>query len=180
VAVVALIVVGTRPLRADHAGWAAEQRASEGWSVRTMQLYEKAASLHPFEAAYKGLSAFYLERVAGIQTAPFRGEEALLRAASLYEDALRLQPDNVYFMINAARVYARLGSIDAKYFVEADRWLGRALTLDALDPQLHDLYASLLVQWAGSAPRDDRSELNQRAETQTEISRALRAGRDIG
>ncbi len=178
VVVIALIVVGVRPLRADHSAWAAERRASQGWSVQTMQLYEKAVSLHPSEAAYKGLSAFYLERVAGIRTAPFRGEEALLRAATLYEDALGLQPDNVYFMINISRVYARLGGVDTKYFVQADRWLGRALTIDALDPQLHDLYASLLEQWGRSDP-GERSELIARAETQKDIAKALRAGRDV-
>ncbi|MGH2759102.1 MAG: O-antigen ligase family protein [Actinomycetota bacterium] len=179
VGVIALIVVGTRPLRADHSAWAAEQKAPQGWSVQTMRLYEKAAALNPFEAAYKGLGAFYLERVAGIRTAPFRGEEALLRAATLYEQALSLQPDNVYFMINASRVYARLGGVEPKYFAEADRWLGRALTIDPLDPQLHDLYADLLARWAPSAPRADRREISQRAETQTEIAKALRAGREV-
>jgi O-antigen ligase len=180
VAVVAIIVLGVRPLRADHAAWAAERRAPVGWSVETMELYEKAIALDPAEAAYKGLAAFYLERVAGIQTAPFRGEEALLRAANLYEQANRLQPDNVYFMINTARVYARLGaSVNAKYFTSADRWMGRAATIDGLDPQVHDVYADLLTQWASQAPSDSRQEIRQRARTQAEIARQLRAGRPI-
>ena len=180
IALIVLLTLGVRPLRADHVAWAAEQRGPAGWSAETMRLYEKAISLHPFEPAYRGLAAFYLERVAGIQAAPFRGEEALLRAAELYEQANGLQPDNIYFMINSARVYARLGTADVKYYAEGDRWLGRAVTQDPLDPQLHDLYADLLRQWAprvASVPV--RDEIRRRAETQAMIAGQLRAGRVV-
>jgi hypothetical protein len=179
VLVVAVLTIATRPLRADHAAWAAEARAGAGWSSETMDLYSKAMSLNPFEAAYKGLGAFYLERIAGQGSAPFTYEQALVTAASLYERASALQPGNVYFMINAARVYERLGrTVDNSYFVRADRWLGRAVTIDAHDPQVHQLYSSMLKAWS-ERTRDPslKSETMRRAQTQAALARQLAAGR---
>ncbi len=180
--VLALAAFFVVPLRADHAAWAAERSAEAGWSQETMDFYEKAMALHPYEAGYKGLAAFYLERVAGDPKTPFSLEQALGRSSRLYAAAARLQPGNVYFLINSARVYQRLGTeVDEKHFVEADKLMSRAVTLDPFDPQLHDLYESLLERWAQAV--DDprvKQETMRRAETQAALARQQREGRAVG
>jgi O-antigen ligase len=174
-----LLGAGLGPLRADHAAWAAE-RTSRGWSADTLGLYQKAAALHPHEAAYKGLEASYLERIAGDPHAPFVGGTALGKSATLYERAIAIQPRNVYFMIDAARVYARLGSAGVtSSFAVGDQWLVRAVGLDPLDPQLRDLHIDLLTQWAAKTTKQKalHQELVQRAQSEATIAQALRAGR---
>ena len=175
-----LITVGFGPLRADHAAWAAERRSLLGWSSDTIELFEKAIALNPREAAYRGLTGSYLERVATNPAAPFPSETAYRRSAAMYLEALELQPRNVYFMINAARVYTRLGkTVDVEYFESGDRWMGRAVTLDPLNPQMHDLYTDLLNQWQAELSGRDRRQVLDRARTQAGIAQQLRAGRVI-
>jgi hypothetical protein len=173
-----LVASGFQPLRADHAAWAAERRAGLGWSADTMALYEKAIDLNPRESAYRGLTASYLERVAKNPAAPFSPEDAWRRSASLYVSALRMQPNNVYFMINVARVYAKLGKkVDLRYFPDGDRFLGRAVSLDPLNPQMHDVYADFLNKWQKKLSGKNRRAVLTRAQTQAGIAQQLRAGR---
>jgi O-antigen ligase len=175
-----LIALGFGPLRADHAAWAGERRAPLGWSSDTMELYEKAIALNPREAAYRGLAGSYLERVASNRAIPFTAATALRRSAAMYLQALELQPRNVYFMINAARVYARLGrSVDEKYFERGDRLMGQAVNLDPLNPQMRDLYTDLLNQWQRELSGRERRQVLERARAQAGIAQQLRAGRVI-
>jgi O-antigen ligase len=179
VGVVALVLVflGMRPLRADHAAWSGERRAAVGWSTGTMALYDKAIQLNPREAAYRGLAGAYLERVANDPRAPFSPQAALRRSSGFYLEALEIQPRNIYFMINVARVNAnlgKLGSVDS--FKLGDRWLGRAAAIDPLDDKMHDLYADLLRKWAAELRGRPRRLTLQRANAQAAIAKALRAG----
>jgi O-antigen ligase len=175
----ALLVGGAQPLRADHAAWAGQRLGARGWSPQAMDLYEKSLALDPLEAAYKGLVGAYLEGIGTRKdaTAPFSPEQALRSAAINYEKAAGLQPGNIYFMINAARVYTRLGQqYSAKYFASADLWIGRAATHDPLDPQIHDLYAEVLRAW--SAKTGDQ-QVAQRAQAQRTIASRIRAGEAV-
>lgn len=176
---IVLLVVGFMPMRADHAAWAAQRAGTRGWSPQAMALYTKALELDPMEAAYKGLTGAYLEGIGtrGDPAAPFSAEQSLRLAALQYEQAANLQPGNVYFMINAARTYTRLGQrFGAKYFSSADAWMGKAATHDPLDPQVHDLYAEVLQAWA-QATKD--AALQQRAATQKNIAARIRAGEAV-
>jgi O-antigen ligase len=178
--IILLLAAGFAPLRADHAAWAAERRAALGWSTDTLGLYGKAIALNPREAAYRGLAGAFFERTAGNPASPLSREASLRRSVSYYQQALDIQPRNVYFMINLARVYSRMGrEIDERWFAAGDRYLGRAVTLDPLNPQMHDLYADLLNQWAKEARGRERRELQRRAQTQAGTAQALRAGRVI-
>jgi O-antigen ligase len=180
VVVVVALGLGAGPLRADHSIRRAQQRAAQGWSQDVMDLYERAISLDPREAAFRGLAGAYLEAVSRDSRAPFTRETALRRAAGFYEEAVSLQPQNIYFMINAARVYAQLGERDDRFFGDGDEWLGRVVTLDPLNPQAHDLYADLLKRWSRNADGDsDKRELQRRSEAQVQIAGALRAGQVI-
>lgn len=174
VVVIAIVVLSFRPLRADHAAWAAQRVSGQGWSSDTMELYDKATKLHPYEAAYQGLAGFYLERVAGDQRAPFTAVQALRYSAQRYELANAIQSGNVYFLLNIARVYARLGPADPKYFERSDMWLERAVARDPYDPQVHDLYAEVLRSWNA---RQANAGIAERAREEAACAAALRAGR---
>jgi hypothetical protein len=77
-------------------------------------------------------------------------------------------------------VYTRLGkTVDVKYFETGDQWMGRAVTLDPLNPQMRDLYTDLLNQWQAELEGSNRRQVLNRARTQAGIAQQLRAGRQI-
>lgn len=174
------IGLGIGPLRADYQVRSAQNRTSLGWSADVLNMYTRAIALDPREAAYRGLAGAYLERVADDNNLPFTRETALRRAAEFYEEAVELQPRNVYFMINAARVYSKLGPDDGRFFSDADSWLAEVVSIDALNPQNRDLYANLLEVWADNESDDDKEEeLKDRAQNQRRVAQAIREGRVI-
>ena len=170
----ALIAVGLKPLRADHAVWAAA-RIDGGWSNEAIALHRKAIDLYPQEAAYRSLAGAYVERYASNEGAPMSREAALKQAAAFYEQAVRIQPSNLYFVLNAVRVYARLGRLEnPTYYAAADRWLVRAVRLDPLDPQVRELHASVLSLWASKTNNSRaRETLADRAREQLRRATAL-------
>jgi hypothetical protein len=176
-----LVVAGIGPLRADHAAWAAGRVVSGGWSPEAVRLNEKAIRLNPREAAYLSLAGTYLERVAGTPGTPISNQMALERAAALYERASKIQPHNLYFMLDAVRAYGRLGrSGGGVYFSLADDWMSRAIALDRLDPQVRDIHVRILAQWAAvTKDKATRSVLVERARNEARIASALRDGRPV-
>jgi tetratricopeptide (TPR) repeat protein len=180
VVILALVAIslGVGPLRADYQAHSAQNRVSLGWSADALNMFTRAIALDPREGAYRGLAGSYLERVAEDDNLPFTRETALRRAAEFYEEAIELQPRNIYFMINAARVYARLGPEDPRYFSDADSWLSEVVARDPFNPQNHDLYANLLEVWAENTDDDEEADdLEERAKDQREIALAIRQGR---
>ena len=169
-----LMVFGLGPLRADHAAWAAKR---EPW--RAIALYEKARQLNPHEAAYNGLHARYLERLADDPSSSIGSASALRRSASLWELTIDAQPGNLNFLLAAVAVYGRLGTdVDAGYFVQANRWMAKAARLDRRDPKIHVIYATLLHEWAArTGGAAERRELERRAQTETALAQTLRVGR---
>ncbi len=183
VLLIALVAIGlgVSPLRADYQARSAQNRVSLGWSADVFNMFTRAIGLDPRESAYRGLAGSYLEQVAEDDALPFTSETALRRAAQYYEEAIELQPRNIYFMINAGRVYARLGSDDSRFFSQADSWLSKAVALDPFNPQNRDLHASLLEKWARETDDDgDADKLSERAKEQRDAARAIRQGRVIG
>ena len=153
VAALAVVVAGAgawaafRPLRADHAAFAADKQGA-GWSDDAVRLHAKAIRLNRREAAYRSLAAVYFERVSGVDGTPLTPRQALLASVALFKAAAALQPRNTFFALDAARVYARLGERRPEYYASADEWLARAVAIDPLDPQVHDVRATVLSQWA--------------------------------
>jgi len=177
-AALALAGLSLGPLRGDYQVRSAQNRTSLGWSADVMNMYTRAIALDPREAAYRGLAGAYLEGVADDDNLPFTQETALRRSAAFYEEAVELQPRNVYFMINAARIYSKLGPDDGRFFSDADSRLAEVVRIDPLNPQSRDLYANLLEVWAQNESDDDREEeLKERAQNQRRVAQAIREGR---
>lgn len=114
--------------------------------------------------------------MAGDQGTPLSLRASLRRAAARYESAHELQPGNVYFMINAARVYERLGRrVDVRFFERASHWWAMAAEQDPLDPQVHRLYAQLLQKWANNSEDEGRKgEIQRLANAQAQTAQRLR------
>ena len=174
IVVVVLIVLGLRPLRADHAAWAATQESltTDSWSDDAFGNYEKAVTLHPLEPAYRGMLAEYLERHATEEGTPYTAEDALVRASALYGEAHDLQPRNIYYMISLANVNARLGKVvDVDYFRVAQHWIQRVERIDRLDPHVYDIHIKMLEQWASELQGQKRRDIQR----QTQLLREKRA-----
>ena len=75
-------------------------------------------------------------------------------ALDRYRQALKLQPENVFYVMNIARVYTRWASTDVAKYVDADTWWQRAVTQDPTDWQVHTQYATMLASWVATAPSD--------------------------
>jgi len=71
-----------------------------------------------------------------------------------YRQAVKLQPENVFYVMNIARVYTRWGVTDVAKYGEADRWWQRAVNQDPTDWQVHTQYAGMLASWVAAAPTD--------------------------
>lgn len=167
-AAVVVVVVGFRPLRADHAVWAAGRAGA--FTPRGRRLEQKAIRLDPVEAAYRSIAASSFEHEPGASRA------ALLRAAALYRQALRIQPRNLYFVLDLLRIYEWLGrSVSVAFFTQADGWSRRAVSLDPLDPQVRDLRAELLSDWAlRTTDPSTRAALQARSRAASAEAAALR------
>jgi hypothetical protein len=172
VVAVVLIVAGLGPLRADRAAWEAERRSGLGWSRATWQLYAGAIRSHAVEPAYHGLAASYLERMVEEDAEALDTKAALRRAAALYERASSMQPQNLHFMIGAARAYSALGeAMEKRDFSSADRLMRRVIAIDTRDPEVYELRADLQRRWAATVggrqalqARSLARELDARAE----------------
>lgn len=173
VVVTVALVFGVRPIRADHAAWAAERRSPRAWSQEATDLYGKAIALNPRESGYRVLSAAYYARTAG--NSPFSPESALLRSVQSYEEALEMHPRNVLYAVGLASVFSLLGQVvDEQYFDESDEWFTRAVRHDPRDPDLRDRYADMLREWADRNEGRERSALRRRADSQAHIAQELR------
>lgn len=117
IAVVGLGSIGMRPLRADI----------EHYRGR----FAEAIRLFPLDTKYRGDAAF-ASLVAGAETDdPAAKTRHLIQARGLYDEALRLQPDDVYTMVRMADVEtAWASSLDPSRFAEAEAWWQRVLALD--------------------------------------------------
>ncbi len=176
VLMVLLIALGLRPLRADHAAWAAARELSgQDWSDDAFALHEKAIALNPVEPAYRGMLAQYLERTASGAGGPYTQEDALLRASQLYVEAHSLQPRNIYFMLSLARVNTRLGKVESvRYFSTANRWMQRVETIDRLNPRVYDTHVNILKEWASEERGKKRREILAHAELLFALAASVR------
>lgn len=155
-AIVTLAVVGVRPLLAD-----AKAKTGQTSDIgkrppdEVVAYYQEAIRLHPLEPAYRTLVGSIAERQAAEAKDPAEKRRLLERALSRYGQAYALQPGNVFYMMNIARIHTTWGeSIDPARFVEADRWWRRAAVHDPTDWDVQNRYALMLNSWANMAKGD--------------------------
>jgi O-antigen ligase len=178
VAAVAM-VIGTRPVRADAVvkslEIAQQSGADDGSNERMLA---RAIRLNPLEPTYRARVGLLAEQRAADTDERQESETFLQQALESYEESLRMQPGNVYYMINHARVYQQWGERhDPAKFEEADAWWKRVVLHDPLDWEVHNGYALMLNSWANATGRlDVRTRAGQELEKVVRIRPSLVAG----
>jgi tetratricopeptide (TPR) repeat protein len=150
-----LLAVGVRPFWADHLahnGQQAQANQSPLADVRAAFLH--AAAFQPLEPSYLSLAGSLDESQGDGAQDPAARTASFNAALDRYQQALKLQPENVFYVMNIARVYTRWGATDVAKYGEADKWWQRAVNQDPTDWQVHTQYAGMLASWVAAAPTD--------------------------
>ena len=161
VAMVAVAAIGVRPAIADtHAKDAASLQADKSAAERAADEYDKAIALHPLEGAYRSQAGAWAESRASSLCADAQHCTSTDRASQLrlfksaekyYEEALRLQPGNIFFTMNLARLYQSWAEkLDPRKFSISDSWWKKAVALDPTDWDVHGRYALMLNSYSNS------------------------------
>jgi O-antigen ligase/polysaccharide polymerase Wzy-like membrane protein/tetratricopeptide repeat protein len=170
VAMVALIVLGTLPVRADI-------QSKEGQSAEAAQgkakadvigFYQHAIRLLPIEPGYRTLAGSVLERQA-LNSKDASQKKALLDGAlERYQQAYNLQQGNIFYLLNIGRVYQEMGEAgDRNAFKTADEWWSRAVAHDPTDFDVHNRYALMLNSWANATGGDVQIRRHSAEELET-------------
>ena len=156
-ALVPLLVIGVRPLLADRMikrGYRlsmafATERAGD-------EVLASAIELDPGEPVYRMMAGDSAERRA-VAADPDDAARLFRAATRRYAQALRQRPNNVIYLVTAARAYGEWARTDASRYDEANALWARAAGRDPHDYQVHSLWAQLLTQQADAtsdaAPR---------------------------
>lgn len=168
----ALVVVGVRPLLADAKAKAGQTSdISKRPPEEVVARYEEAIRLHRLEPAYRTLAGSIAERQASDAKDSAAKQRLLARALGRYREAYALQPGNVFYMMNIARIHTTWGeSVDPARFAEADRWWKRAADHDPTDWDVQNRYALMLNSWA-NAVRGDPAIRRRSAEQLEKVTR---------
>lgn len=130
-AVIGLVTVGTRPLRADV-------------KARVGRITE-AVHLNPLEPAYPARGSEVALRLAQAAQDPADKARWLGKAEDYTEEALRLRPDHLNYQLDMARISTLWGdSLDPARFAEANRWWERVIANDPTSLALRHRYAVAL------------------------------------
>ena len=151
------IVIGVRPFWADHLAHDGQQaQANQASLADVRSIYLHAAAFQPLEPSYLSLAGSLDEAQAESAQDPAARATSFNAALARYRQALKLQPENVFYVMNIARVYTSWGSADVSKYTDADTWWQRAVTQDPTDWQVHTQYANMLASWVAAAPTDAR------------------------
>lgn len=167
----ALIAVGVRPLMADAASKTAQtnQRASSD-ATQVIADYRRAIELNPWEASYRSQLGAFLESTGMSAQDPQQKLQRFQMAEDYYEQALKLQPGNIFYTMNLARLYTSWAEMDPARFSMADAWWKKVVEHDPTDWDVHNRYALMLNAWANA--RNGDRELRER--TIDELQKVVR------
>lgn len=167
-----LVVLGVRPFWADylaHNGQAAQSAMAAGQTGFTTEgvaaMFVHAAHFQPREPTYQSLAGSVYETAADSaqNSNPSTASSMFNLALGRYQAALKLQPENVFYVMNLARVYTSWGASDPTKYPLADTWWGKAQAIDPTDYQIHEQYANMLNAYANAQPTN-RSLLQRTAQ----------------
>ena len=174
-AIAVLVVFGTRPVLADAEAKAAQSKQQQqGGEAEVESAYARAIELNPWEASYRSQAGAYHETAAAQAEDPALKVERFKKAEAFYAQALKLQPGNIFYMMNHARLYTSWAEVDPSYFPKADTWWRRAAEHDPTDWDVHNRYALMLNSWSNAAGGD--TELREK--TLDRLTTVVRIKRD--
>jgi tetratricopeptide (TPR) repeat protein len=170
VALVALIVLGTLPVRADiqskDGQTAQATQGSTGADV--IGFYQRAIRLLPVEPGYRTLAGSVYEGQALSSKNPGQKMDLLGKALGLYRQAYNLQRGNIFYILNIGRVYQEMAEAgDLKSFQVSDTWWRRAVAHDPTDYEVHNRYALMLNSWANAEGGDPHIRRQSTEELET-------------
>lgn len=153
---VIFLVVGIRPLLADiKIKDGLVLQGTKGAEVEAARYYRAAIKLNPGEAAYRSQAGSWQETLGNRATEQKQKEAYLTEALDYYTQALDRQPNNIFFLINIARVHTTWAEkLDPQRFPEAERWWRKAVAHDPTDWDVHNRYALMLNAYANSFKSD--------------------------
>lgn len=167
--VAVLVFMGTRPVLADaEAKTAQTVQQQRGSDSEIETAYDRAIELNPWEASYRSQVGAYHETSAAQSQDPSVKLMRFKKAEEFYAQALRLQPGNIFYMMNHARLYTSWAEIDPSYFPKADQWWGRVVRHDPTDWDVHNRYALMLNSYANA--KGGESGLRERTLEQLEAT----------
>ncbi|HVE75639.1 MAG TPA: O-antigen ligase family protein [Actinomycetota bacterium] len=166
VLVIGFSLIAVRPLLADaRARESAVAQNQQGKEAEAEAEIKKAIRWHPLEAQYRAQAGSISEARATAATDPAVKRRWLADALDHYEDALRIQDGNIFYMMNIARVYTQWGTIEPSRYKEADKWWKRVVDNDPTDWDVHNRYAIMLNEYANAT---GNAELRKRSLTELE------------
>ncbi|GAC1362010.1 MAG: hypothetical protein NVSMB32_01860 [Actinomycetota bacterium] len=154
VAALLAVVLGVRPFWADRLAHSA-QLLQDIPAVRPDQAsaaFQHAAAFLPIEPSYQSMAGNVYEAAGDKATDAGAKSNAYRLALERYRQAMLLQPHNIFYVMNLARVHTSWGASDASHYPIADELWHRALQEDPTDWQVHEFYALMLYSWADSDP----------------------------
>lgn len=162
-----VLAAGVRPYLADMEA----KSAGRGRSLEAIEAgYRRTARLNPLEPAYRTGPGARAEGRADTVSEKDEKARLLRRALSHYREALRLQPGNVFFTLNAARATTTLAAdVDPSRFPEADGWWRRVAAIDPTDWEIHRRHGRMLEAWAKAT--GDSEAARRAAETFDRVAR---------
>lgn len=160
--VAGVLVLGTRPLRADQQVKNGRQvAAGDGSRSEVIDHFGRAFALHPYEPVHRAEFAEYFETLGREAEGREAKAAQFERARRFYERAHELQPGNIYYMVAIAEVHKKIANAGrSEHWEEAERWWGRILDRDPYNWQAHARYALMLAAWSEAA---DSQEVGCRA-----------------
>jgi tetratricopeptide (TPR) repeat protein len=165
-----LLLVGVRGFWADHLAHNGQvAQASQDTMAHVVGAYLHAAGFQPLEPSYQSLAGAVFESQGNSATDAAAKATMLTGALGRYRHSLKLQPENVFYVMNVARVYSAWASTDPTKYRLADQWWRRAVDQDPTDWQVHSQYALLLNQWANAQPSDTALRNRSADELQTVV-----------
>jgi len=166
--VMLVLILGLFPVIADaNAKQGEVLQAGKAPPEAIAQVYEEAAGLHPFEPSYRAQLGAISEGLANEAEEPEEIGRHLEGALEHHHEALKLQPGNIFYIVNIARVHAIWAEkVDEDRFEVADSWWRRAVEHDPTNWVLHNQYALVLNSWANAEAGD--TEIRRRSAEELE------------
>jgi cytochrome c-type biogenesis protein CcmH/NrfG len=168
---VVALAVGVRPFWADHLAHDGQvaQATPNVTPTDVAGVYLHASRFERLEPSYPSLAGAVYEAQGNNATDGATRAQWFGLALAQYRRSLRIQPDNVFYMMNVARVYTSWASADPSRYPVADNWWRQAVDQDPTDWQVHNQYALMLGAWAQAEPADATLESRTAGELQTVV-----------
>lgn len=147
--VAGVLVLGTRPLRADQQVKEGNRVAArDGSRTEVIDHFARAFALHPYEPVHRAEFARYFEDLAKEAEGPDAKVAHFERAMRFYEEARELHPGNIFYMVSIAELHKKIANAGRpEHWEEADRRWQRILERTPYNWQAQARYGLMLIAW---------------------------------